>query len=99
MANADPVKRVNRAVQVLREISDPLTRLDAVRWAREQVEHLEADAVRAARESGATWKDIGTIYGLTKQGAQQRFGSTMGAATEPGQPFQTSAEISDHSRR
>lgn len=97
MANADPTKRVNRAVQALQAVPDPLARLDTVRWARQQLEELEAGTVRAARESGATWKQIGAVYGLTKQGAQQRFS----AAVEPpgGQPFQTSAEISSHNRR
>ena len=27
----------------------------------------------AARQAGLTWAEIGAIYGLTKQGAQQRF--------------------------
>ena len=34
---------------------------------------LEAAQVEAARKAGATWLEIGAIYGLTKQGAQQRF--------------------------
>ena len=29
--------------------------------------------VEAARKAGATWSEIGLCYGLTKQGAQQRF--------------------------
>jgi hypothetical protein len=27
----------------------------------------------AARKAGATWNEIGACYGLSKQGAQQRF--------------------------
>ena len=34
---------------------------------------LEAAEVVAARKAGVTWTEIGACYGLTKQGAQQRF--------------------------
>jgi hypothetical protein len=77
MAKADPGRRVTRALQELQTVPEPLVRLAAVRQAREQFEHLELATVRAARESGATWTDVGAIYGLTKQGAQQRFGSAV----------------------
>ena len=40
---------------------------------REAAEELEAAQVEAARKAGATWIEIGACYGLTKQGAQQRF--------------------------
>src|SRR6202044_364647 len=40
---------------------------------REAAEELEAAQVEAARKAGATWLEIGACYGLTKQGAQQRF--------------------------
>jgi hypothetical protein len=33
----------------------------------------EAWAVRSARDSGMTWQDIGAVYGITKQSAQQRW--------------------------
>ena len=52
---------------------DPLDRLDAARIRREAAEADEAALVLAARESGHTWSEIGSLYGLTKQGAQQRF--------------------------
>jgi len=45
------------------------------------VEALEAAAVRDARHAGVTWKAIGALYGLSKQGAQQRF---RGAPPEEG---------------
>ncbi len=32
------------------------------------------DAVRTARDAGATWADVGRAFGVTKQAAQQRFG-------------------------
>jgi hypothetical protein len=52
---------------------DPLDRLDAARIRREAAEAEETALVLAARESGHTWSAIGALYGLTKQGAQQRF--------------------------
>ncbi len=48
-------------------------RLDAARRLREAAEELETAQVEAARKAGATWIEIGACYGLTKQGAQQRF--------------------------
>jgi hypothetical protein len=50
-----------------------MSRLDAARRLREAAEELEAAQVEAARKAGATWIEIGASYGLTKQGAQQRF--------------------------
>ena len=72
---ADPVhvKRFDRALAALREIPDPLRRLDAVRRSREALDELEAATVADARAAGVTWIDIGALYGLSKQGAQQRF--------------------------
>jgi hypothetical protein len=32
------------------------------------------DAVRAARDDGATWADIGDVLGVSRQAAFQRFG-------------------------
>lgn len=66
-------KRLARAVEALRSIDDPIARLDATRAAREELERLERDAVAACRAAGHTWTDIGARYGLSRQGAQQRF--------------------------
>ena len=60
------VKRFQRALDSLQAIPDPLTRLEAVRSSLEHLEALEASTVAAARAAGA-------LYGLSKQGAQQRF--------------------------
>lgn len=32
------------------------------------------EAVTAGRDAGATWSDVGQAFGISKQGAQQRFG-------------------------
>jgi hypothetical protein len=52
----------------------------AERRLREAAEALEAAQVRAARKADATWNEIGALYGLTKQGAQQRFRATHNEA-------------------
>ena len=72
---ADPVhvKRFQRALDSLQAIPDPLARLGAVRGSLENLEALEARTVADARAAGATWSEIGALYGLSKQGAQQRF--------------------------
>lgn len=53
--------------------AEALTVLDEVRVAREVAEAVEREAVLTAREAGVSWSRIGELYGLTKQGAQQRF--------------------------
>lgn len=80
MAAPGVSKRFDRALQALDEISDPLTRLDEIRRRREALERLEVETVIAAREAGSTWRTVGQIYGLSKQGAQQRFRPLIEAA-------------------
>ena len=73
MASKSPVKRIVAALSALDAADGPISRLDAARLLREAAEELEAAQVDAARKAGATWNEIGACYGLTKQGAQQRF--------------------------
>jgi hypothetical protein len=75
MASKNPVKRILAALSALDVADRPMSRLDAARRLREAAEELEAAQVEAARKAGATWNEIGACYGLTKQGAQQRFRS------------------------
>lgn len=77
MAEPTHRKRLDKAAEAVAAISDPLERLDAARAAREQFERLELDQVRELRKQGTTWSRIGARYGLTKQGAQQRFRSAL----------------------
>jgi hypothetical protein len=65
--------RIKAEADAHRSARDPLERLDAARRLREAADELEASAIEAAREAGTTWGEIGELYGLTKQGAQQRF--------------------------
>jgi hypothetical protein len=64
---------LTKGVASLESITDPLARLDALRAARETLEGLEIRTVHEARSSGATWAQIGALYGISKQAAQQRF--------------------------
>jgi hypothetical protein len=73
VATKSPVKRIHAALSALDTADKPMSRLDAARRLREAAEELEAAQVEAARKAGATWIEIGACYGLTKQGAQQRF--------------------------
>ena len=57
---------------VLRRITAALGALDIADGA------LESAQIEAARKAGATWSEIGACYGLTKQGAQQRFRAARG---------------------
>jgi len=79
MATKKTARRIVAALDVYLGSEDPMDRLDAARRSREAAQELESDALGAARQAGATWKDIGDCYGLTKQGAQQRFGRTSSA--------------------
>ena len=73
MAPRSTVKRIFGALSAFDAADSPMSRLDAARRLREAAEELETAQVEAARKAGATWLEIGARYGLTKQGAQQRF--------------------------
>jgi molybdenum cofactor biosynthesis enzyme len=73
VASKSPAKRISAALGALDVADGPISRLQAARRLREAAEELEAAQVEAARKAGATWNQIGACYGLTKQGAQQRF--------------------------
>lgn len=74
MAGRSAVKSLLRAVQALEATKDPVDSLEAVRRLREAAEDLERVKVREARQAGVTWGEIGSLYEISKQAAQQRFG-------------------------
>src|SRR6516165_12540537 len=80
MASKSPIRRITAALGALNVADGPMSRLEAARRLREAAEELEAAQVEAARKAGATWNEIGARYGLTKQGAQQRFRATRNQA-------------------
>ncbi len=73
VASKNPVRRITAALGALDVADGPISRLEAARQLREAAEELETAQVEAARKAGATWNEIGACFGLTKQGAQQRF--------------------------
>ena len=94
MAHRSAIKRIVPALRALEIADRPMSRLDAARRLREAAEEVETAQVEAARKAGATWMEIGACYGLTKQGAQQRFravrdkakAATAGPADEKSEP-------------
>ncbi len=75
--------RIHRALRAHQTATDPLTALDAARVLREEAERLERRAVEGVRAAGTSWSTIGSLYGLTKQGAQQRFRKDPSGRTGP----------------
>ena len=86
MAFRSLVKRVTAALGAFDAADEPMRRLEAARRLREAAEELEAAQVEAARKAGVTWIEIGARYGLTKQGAQQRFRAVRGQAKASADP-------------
>ena len=43
---------------------------------RDEVDGQLAEAVRSARQDNRSWSEIGAMLGVTKQAAQQRYGSS-----------------------
>ena len=77
VASKSLVKRILAALGALDAADGPISRLQAARRLREAAEELETAQVEAARKAGITWIEIGECYGLTKQGAQQRFRAVL----------------------
>jgi hypothetical protein len=92
VASKNFVKRILAALAALDVADGPMTRLQAARRLREGAEDLEAAQVEAARKAGATWSEIGACYGLTKQGAQQRFRAARNRASATAATPRSNAE-------
>jgi hypothetical protein len=92
MATKSLLRRITAALGALEIADGPMSRLDAARRLREAAEDLEGAQIEAARKAGATWNEIGACYGLTKQGAQQRFRAARHEAqADPAPPQRTKA--------
>lgn len=92
VASKSLLRRITAALGALDMADGPMSRLDAARRLREAAEDLEAAQIEAARKAGATWNEIGACYGLTKQGAQQRFrAARRQAQAAPAPPERTKA--------
>ncbi|MDG3009229.1 ATP-dependent Clp protease ATP-binding subunit [Rhodococcus sp. D2-41] len=70
--HADPLEQLSDAVLAAGHLGDV-------------ADHLIGHFVDQARRSGASWTDIGTSMGVTKQAAQKRF--VAGAGMDPNEGF------------
>lgn len=86
MAAPPPRKRLVKALSSLAEVPDPVDRLEAIRSVQETLEQMAREAADEARAAGTTWKQIGAVYGVSKQAAQQRFRRRTAATAEPAPP-------------
>ena len=80
MGRSGPTKRLVAALEELRSLEKGASPLDPVALARrirEAAEELEAAKVDEARAGGVSWREIGLLYGMSKQAAHQRFGSRV----------------------
>jgi hypothetical protein len=53
---------------------DPFQGLQAVRHMRTEAERLESVMVRRARNNGASWAQIATVLGVSKQAVHKKHG-------------------------
>ena len=63
--------RLLRRAQRYQEL--PLAALQAIAELRSRLAELEQAALQEAREKGATWEEIATAMGITRQAAHMRF--------------------------
>jgi DNA-binding protein H-NS len=77
--------RLLRRAQRYQEL--PLAALQAIAELRSRLAELEQAALHEAREKGATWEEIATAMGITRQAAHMRFraSSSSGPADSHGQ--------------
>ena len=73
MGSEPPHTQLQVALDELDNATGAQARLSAARRIHQLAEALELAEVASAREHGTSWSKIGAVYGLTKQGAQQRF--------------------------
>jgi hypothetical protein len=76
VARPGPVKRLVAGMQALQGLDKKVGALEAVviaRRIREAAEDLEQAKVDEARRRGASWREIGSVYDISKQAAHQRF--------------------------
>ena len=97
-ATIDPHAGLTRGAASLRGIAQLVTEAvesdkpgDVLRYAQaiaREMPDLEAAAVATLRARGASWGDIGREYGVSRQAAQQRYGSAplVTAVPEPEPP-------------
>lgn len=61
------------AVDLVEVDTDELKAIAQYAERRDRLETALTDAVRAARRSGRSWSEIGTMLGVSKQAAQRKY--------------------------
>jgi hypothetical protein len=77
VASTHFVRDVERLLADVRHLLDSPNGQDRVRAVRHLslgIWDLERKVVGSARDQAMTWAAIGEVYGISRQGAQQRFG-------------------------
>ena len=93
MSSPDP-EIITHALDAWRAaVGDPEAALAAARALRESAEKFERQQIAASRRAGLSWTRIGVLYGLTKQGAQQRFKKETPASSDRRTRASSRAEI------
>jgi DNA-directed RNA polymerase specialized sigma subunit len=73
---SQPQTRLRRIYEHPDTRDDALTRLRTIELLRENLRKREQRLVSFSKDKGATWAEIGNLYGISKQAAQQRWGSS-----------------------
>ena len=61
--------------QVADSAAEPVPRISSAMAAAQYLEALTRSLVDDAREAGATWDDLGSVFGTTGANVRARFGS------------------------
>lgn len=70
----DGIRSLLAAAREGAQDESPLAALHATVTLRKELERLEATHVRRARMMGATWAEIATILGVSKQAVHKKYG-------------------------
>lgn len=83
VSKPNPLDALQQGLVDLAAADAAIARVTAARTIRAAAEQLEQAEVKRARDQGTSWSKIGAVYGLTKQGAQQRFGEDRRKKSAP----------------
>src|SRR4051812_13820794 len=91
MATDHPTSLAARAIAA----ADPHDRLRAICTLRDELELLEADAVRGAIHEGSSWSEVADALGISKQSAHRRHAKRL---DDPPPPARALTPGTDHMR-
>lgn len=97
--------RLSRLARLTNRLADagasPLSRLDDVRAAQEELDLIAAALAARARQGGESWAAIGAAIGITKQAAHLRYGPppSRRTPTTDGSPLDVPLPLPDSPSR